>query len=145
MTSSNPVYQVDSQWRIVRANEEFCRTFKCTEAGLIGRDIRELLREDWHRDFRNYVARALVGIGQCEANVPLTAPCGEVAWYRHALEPMLEEDSIVGYRATLTPQVAPPAPPPRRWWNWRPTAPKMVWNFDGQPQPLHQGRLTTAR
>lgn len=141
MTSPTASYQVDKQWRIERANDEFCRAFKCTEAGLIGRDIRELLRPDWHKDFRNYVSRALIGIGKPEAMVPMAAPSGAVAWYRHVIEPMVEEGAIMGYRATIAPQVAQAvAPPARRWWQWRApsfaaAAPKMVWDFDPQPQP----------
>jgi PAS domain-containing protein len=136
MKTSNPSYQIDKQWRIERANDEFCRAFKCTQAGLIGRDVRELVRADWHRDFRNYVSQALIGIGAREGTVPMMAPCGAVAWYRHVIEPLLEDGAITGYRATLTPHGAPAVAAPRRWWQWRPTAPIMVWNFDLQPQTL---------
>jgi hypothetical protein len=142
MASSIASYQVDKQFRIYRASEEFCRVFKCTEAGLIGRDIRELLRHDWHKDFRNYVSRALIGIGRCDSMVPMTAPCGDAAWYRHVIEPILEDGAIAGYRATVTPQVVKAVErPARRWWQWKTpslaaAAPKMVWDFDPQPQPI---------
>ena len=131
--TSTPAYQIDSKWRSVGANEAFCRAFRCSLQGLIGRDIRELLREDWRRDFRTYVAQALVGVGQFEATVPMVAPCGDSGWYRHALEPILEDGRIAGYRATVTPHIVNEPPPARRWWEWRPASPKLVWDFDGRP------------
>ena len=141
MKKSTPAYQIDSQCKIVRAHDEFCRAFRCTEQGLIGRDIRELLREDWRRDFRTYVARALVGVGQYEATLPMVAPCGESGWYKHALEPMLEDGLLAGYRATVTPHIVHEAAP-ARWWDWRPASPKLVWDFDGQP--ARQGELVAG-
>ena len=47
-----PYYQIDARWKIVRANEAFCRILHCTESTLVGRDVRDLLREDWRLDFR---------------------------------------------------------------------------------------------
>jgi PAS domain-containing protein len=135
MSMKNPTltYQIDSKWRIVQASDEFCRTFRCTEAGLIGRDIRELLREDWRLDFRAYVARAFVGVGDLETTIPMVAPCGEPAWFKHTIEPMLEDGMLAGYRATIVPRIVHEAAPAQRWWDWRPSAPKMVWDFEARP------------
>jgi PAS domain-containing protein len=132
---SNPTltYQIDAKWRIVRVSETFCRAFRCTESGLIGRDVRELLREDWRLDFRAYVARALVGVGDCDATVPMVAPCGEPSWFKHTLEPLIEDGTLAGYRATMVPHIVHEAAPAQRWWDWRPLAPKMVWDFETQP------------
>lgn len=128
-----PVYQVDARWKIVRANDAFCRIFRCTEWSLIGRDVRDLLREDWRRDFRSYVVRALVGVGNVEVTLPLVAPCGEQGWFRHQLEPLMEDGLLAGYRASIQPQVAtkraePKRAEPKRWW--RPTAARQVWDFE---------------
>ena len=132
MMPSPATYQIDSNWLIVHANHEFCRLFQCTASELIGRDIRTLLREDWRLDFRAYVARALVGVGDHDATVPMVAPCGEAGWFKHSLEPMVEDGRLDGYRATITPHQARAAAPAKRWWNWRPVSPKMVWNFESQ-------------
>jgi PAS domain-containing protein len=133
MRSPELTYEIDSKWRIVRASEAFCRAFRCSEAGLIGRDIRELLRRDWRPDFRAYIVRALVGVGDYDAIVPMVAPCGEPAWFRHTLEPMIEDGLLEGYRATIVPLVVHEAAPAPRWWNWRPQAPTRVWDFDAKP------------
>ncbi len=127
-----PVYQIDARWRIVSANDAFCRALHCTESSLIGRDARELLREDWRQDFRHYVARALVGVGDVEVTVPLVAPCGKHAWFRHELEPLMDEGLLAGYRGTIQPYTAAKAAEPKRWWTWRPAAPHNVWDFDAE-------------
>lgn len=132
MIASPATYQIDSNWLIVHANYEFCRLFRCSEPELIGRDIRTLLREDWRLDLRAYVARALVGVGDHHATVPMVAPCGEAGWFKHSLEPMIEARRLVGYRATITPHQARAAAPAKRWWDWRPVSAKMVWNFESQ-------------
>lgn len=129
MIGSTATYQIDAKWAIVRANDAFCRAFRCTEQGLIGRDIRDLLREDWRLDFRSYVARALVGIGDPDVTLPMVAPCGEQRWFKHSLEPVLEDGMLVGYQAVVTPHVVHAAPA-RRWWDWRQQAPHLVWDFD---------------
>src|SRR5262245_57804609 len=49
-------YEIDCRWRIIEANEEFSRAFQHGDARLIGRDIRDLVRNDWRMDFRKYVA-----------------------------------------------------------------------------------------
>jgi PAS domain-containing protein len=131
MKKVTPAYQIDAKWRIQRANEAFCQAFRCTEAGLLGRDIRELLREDWRRDFRNYVARALVGVGGYDITLPMVAPSGQSGWYKHSLEPMLEDGVLVGYRATVTPRIIEDVPA-RRWFDRRLVSPKLVWDFDSQ-------------
>ena len=132
MIPSPAAYQIDSNWLIVHANYEFCRLFRSTESILIGRDIRTLLREDWRLDFRAYVARALVGVGDYNATVPMVAPTGEAGWFKHLLEPMVKDGRLDGYRATITPHQARAAAPAKRWWDFRPAAPKMVWNFEAQ-------------
>lgn len=123
-----PVYQIDARWKIVRANEAFCRTFRCTRSSLIGRDVRELLRADWRLDFRTYVTRALVGVGDLDVVLPLVAPCGEQGWFRHQLEPLMEDGLLAGYRASIQPQVVIKPAEPKRWW--RPMAAHLVWDFE---------------
>jgi PAS domain S-box-containing protein len=130
MKTPAPTYQIDSKWRIIRANEAFCRIFRCTEFSLIGRDARDLLRDDWRLTFRTYVARALVGIGEYEATVPLVAPCGQEGWYRHTLEPLEDNGHLVGYRATIAPREVHAAEPRKRWWDFRAQSPRLVWDFD---------------
>lgn len=132
---SQPVatYQVDSRWKIIRANDAFCRAFRCTEAGLLGRDVRDLLRDDWRPDFRTYVARALVGVGETDVTLPMVAPCGELGWYRHALEPMIEDGVLAGYRAHVAPHIIKPVESERRWWDFR-AADAAAWT--SQPRPI---------
>ncbi len=132
MEKTIPAYQIDARWKIVRANDAFCRTFRCTASSLIGRDVRELLREDWRLDFRTYVARALVGVGALDVTVPLVAPCGEQSWFEHKLEPLIEDGTLAGYRATIQPKAAKLADAPKRWWEWRPVAAHPVWDFDAE-------------
>lgn len=131
MEKTFPVYQIDERWRIVSANNGFCRALRCTESSLVGRDVRELLRDDWRLAFRSYVARALVGVGDLDVTVPLVAPCGEQHWFRHQLEPLIEDGLLTGYRATIQPQVVATASP-RRWWEWRPVVAHQVWDFDAE-------------
>jgi len=133
MKTTTAAYQIDSKWKIVRANDEFCRAFRCTEAGLIGRDVRDLMREDWRLDFRTYVAKALVGVGENDATLPMVAPCGEQGWYKHTLEPLIEDGSLAGYRATVAPHIVETAAPAGGWWDRRAQSPRMVWDFDAQP------------
>lgn len=128
---TTPSYQIDSKWTIVAANEAFCQAFRCSEGGLVGRDIRDLLRADWRLDFRTYVARALVGVGDSNVTLPMVAPCGEHGWYKHSLEPLMENGMLIGYRAAVTPHVVRKATPDNKWWQFR--APRTVWNFDTQP------------
>ena len=130
MKTPAPTYQIDSKWRIMRANEAFCRIFRCTELSLIGRDVRDLLRQDWKRDFRTYVARALVGVGNYEVTLPFVAPCGQEGWYRHTLEPLIEDGLIAGYRATIQPRLVQVVEPPKRWWEIRVQSPRLVWNSE---------------
>ena len=134
MHPSPAAYQIDANWLIVETNDELCRLLRCTPSALIGRDIRTLLREDWRLDFRTYVAQALIGVGDCDATVPMIAPGGETGWFRHSLEPMLDGGRLDGYRATIAAHRARPAVPVSRWWNWRPVTPKLVWNFDPQQE-----------
>lgn len=126
------VYQIDARWRIVSASEQFCRTLHCTESSLIGRDARELLREDLRKDFRHYVARALVGVGDVEMTVPLVAPCGKQAWFKHAIEPLMEHGMLDGYRASIRPHAVAQPATTRRWWEWRPSTFNQVWDFDAE-------------
>jgi PAS domain-containing protein len=127
-----PTYQIDARWQIVSANDAFCRLLQCTASTLLGRDARELLREDWRNDFRNYVARALVGVGSIEVTIPLVAPCGKETWFRHELEPLVGDGLLAGYRATITPHLAAKAEAPKRWWTPRPAAATRVWDFEAE-------------
>lgn len=127
-----PVYQIDARWQIVRANDAFCRALHCTESSLIGRDVRDLLREDWRLGFRTYVARALVGVGDLDATLPLVAPCGEQGWFRHQLEPLMEDGRLAGYRASIQPHSVAQVEAPKRWWQWRPATAHQVWDFDAE-------------
>jgi PAS domain S-box-containing protein len=125
-----PAYEIDGHWQIVSANDAFCRIFQCTESSLRGRDVRELLRPDWRHDFRNYVARALVGVGSMEVSLPFVAPCGKQGWFKHTLEPLLDGGLLAGYRASLQPQAVARGKAARRWWDRRPAAFSRVWNAD---------------
>lgn len=129
---SIPAYQIDTRWRIVRANDAFCRTLHCTESSLLGRDVRDLLRADWCLDFRAYVARALVGVGDPDVTLPLVAPCGKEGWFRHQLEPLMEDGLLAGYRASIQPQAVTGTATTKRWWQWRPTVAHLVWDFDAE-------------
>ena len=124
-----PVYEIDQRWKIVKANEAFCRAFRCTESGVIGRDVRDLLRDDWRLDFRACVARALVDV-ELDLTLPMVAPCGEHGWYKHSLEALMDQGVLAGYRATIQPHVVAAAEPVKRWWEWRPTAAPRVWDFE---------------
>lgn len=129
-----PAYQIDARWRIVQANDAFCRTLHCTRSSLIGRDVRDLLRADWRIDFRAYVARALVGVGDLDVTLPLVAPCGKEGWFKHLLEPLMDEGLLAGYRATIHPlAVVAKAAESKRWWEWRPVTAHQVWDFDAEP------------
>jgi PAS domain-containing protein len=125
-----PSYEIDRSWKIVRVNDAFCREFKCSESGLVGRDIRDLMRGDWRLDFRSYVSKALVGVGEPGVALPMVAPCGEQGWYTHQLQAVMQNGVVAGYRATLAPHGVHAATGPRRWFNWRPAAPRTVWNFE---------------
>ncbi|OFW36418.1 MAG: hypothetical protein A3J29_12700 [Acidobacteria bacterium RIFCSPLOWO2_12_FULL_67_14b] len=124
-----PVYEIDQRWKIVKANEAFCRAFRCTESGVIGRDVRDLLRDDWRLDFRACVARALVDV-ELDLTLPMVAPCGEHGWFKHSLEPLMDQGVLARYRATIQPHVVAAAEPVKRWWEWRPTATPRVWDFE---------------
>lgn len=127
------VYQADARWRIVSASDQFCRTLHCTESSLLGRDARELLRDDWRNDFRHYVARALVGIGDLEATVPLVAPCGEQSWFKHHIEPLIENGMLEGFRASIRPHAVAMPAATKRWWQQRPCSFNQVWDVDAAP------------
>ena len=135
MTSPAATYQIDQKWKIIRASEEFCRAFHCTERSMIGRDVRDLLRADWRLDFRTYVARALVGVGDCDVMLPMVAPCGEQGWFKHTLEPMMEDGVLIGYRAAIVPHIVRATAPAPRWWERRSQAPSQVWDFEPEPSP----------
>lgn len=125
-----PVYQIDARWKIVQANDALCQALRCTQSGLIGRDVRELLRQDCQRAFQSYVARALVGAGDFATTVPLVAPCGEQRWFNHQLEPLIEAGVLSGYRASLRPLRFAKTDAVKRRWQWRPLPPHQVWNFE---------------
>lgn len=133
MADTASSYEINQRWQIVRASDAFCRAFRCTEAGLIGRDIRELVRCDWRLDFRTYVARALVGVGDGAATLPMVAPCGEEGWFKHTLEPLTEHGVLLGYRAIIVPHCVHAAAPAKRWWDWRIQAPRRVWELEDRP------------
>lgn len=128
MPTPECVYEVDRRGLIVYASDDFCRALRCTRMGLIGRDVRELLRPDFRPDFRMYVSRALVGSGSAEIAVPMVAPCGLEGWFKHAIEPITTEGRLTGYRATVVPP--PVKSKPRRWWQWPAPEPRQVWNFE---------------
>lgn len=112
-------YVIDARWRIVQASEGFCRTLDYAESSLLGRDVRDLLRPDWRADFRHYVARALVGVGELDATIPLVSPSGEKGWFTHRLEPLIDDGALAGYRATIEPHaVTSTAVASKRWWAW---------------------------
>jgi PAS domain S-box-containing protein len=129
MTSTECVYEVNQKGRIVSASDEFCRALRCTRPVLMGRDVRDLLRPDFRADFRTFVARALVGIGEAEIMVPMVAPCGERGWFKHAIEPIVDGGRITGYRALVVPPQMKHARA-RRWWQWSAPEPRLVWNFE---------------
>ena len=128
MPPAECVYEVDRKGLIVYVNDEFCAALRCSRTGLIGRDVRELLRPDFRTDFRLYVARALSGMGSREIVAPMVAPCGEEGWFKHALEPLKVAGGVAGYRATLVPP--PVRTKARRWWQLPSAEPRQVWNFD---------------
>lgn len=130
MTTSFATYEVNSNWQIVKADAEFCRLFHGTESSLIGCDVRELLRDDFKLDFRRYVARALVGLGDVVATVPMMAPSGEALWCRHQLEPMLNDGRLTGFNATIEPRRTNVTQGPAGWWQWQGQAPRLVWNSE---------------
>lgn len=127
-----PEYEIDTRWRIVRANDAFCRALRCTKSSLIGRDVRDLLRADWRLDFRTYVARALVGVGDLDVTLPLVAPCGEEGWFRHQLEPLMDDGMLAGYRASIQRHAPIKVEAPKHWWQWRPVIAHQVWDFDAE-------------
>ena len=113
-------------------NDEFRRIFRCTDETMIGRDVRDLLRVDWQLDFRTYVARALAGIGDFHATLPMAGPSGDEGWFKHTLVPIWEQGRLKGYRATLRPHVVQAAPVEHRQ-DPHPASPRMVWDFGDQP------------
>ncbi len=134
MESSDCVYEVDRKGRIVYASDALCRALRCTRMGLMGRDLRDLLRPDFRPDFRMYVSRALVGVGSKEIVIPVVTANGEEGWFKHALEPMTDDEGrIAGYRATVVPP--PVTMQPRRWWDWPTPEPRQVWNFEPSTKP----------
>lgn len=124
-------YEVDRKGRIVCVSDEMCRALRSSRTGLIGRDVRELLRPDFRPDFRMYVSRALVGVGSAAIMVPMVAPCGEEGWFTHAIEPLVENGRITGYRASVVPPPMKSAKT-RKWWQWPAPQPeaRQVWNFE---------------
>jgi PAS domain-containing protein len=129
MTSTECVYEVNQKGRIVSASDVFCRALRCTRPGLMGRDVCDLLRPDFRANFRMYVARALVGVGEAAIMVPMVAPCGEHGWFRHAIEPIVEGGRITGYRAAVVPPPMKHARA-RRWWQRSTPELRLVWNFE---------------
>ena len=119
-------YQVDSKWRIVAANDEFCRALRVTAPSLIGRDVRELIRQDWQSDFSSYVAKALVGAGDASMTLPIVRPREEPAWFMHTLEVIKIAGAISGYRAWLVPHL----PQARRRFQRTQIDARPVWNFE---------------
>jgi PAS domain S-box-containing protein len=129
MTASECVYEVNQKGRIVHVSDEFCRALRSTRPGLVGRDVRDLLRPDFRADFRIYVARALVGVGEAAIMVPMVTPGGEHGWFKHAIEPIVDGGRIMGYRASVVPPPMQQARA-RRWWQWSTPEPRLVWNFE---------------
>jgi PAS domain-containing protein len=110
-------YQIDATWKIIRANDAFCRAFRCSQQGLIGRDVRDLLPREWRRDFRIYVARAMVGVGGCDVTLPMLASCGDQGWFKHTIEPLIDGALLIGYRASVVPRFVD-EPAPAKWF-WK--------------------------
>ena len=77
--------------------------------------------------------RALVGVGDVEATVPLVAPCGKQAWSKHELVPLMDNGLLAGYRATIQPTTVAKAAESKRWWEWRPIKANQAWDFDVEP------------
>jgi PAS domain S-box-containing protein len=128
MHTSDCIYEVDRKGFIVDASDDFCCALRWARSGLVGRNVRELLRPDFRPDFRMYVARALAGSGSAEIVVPIVTPCGEEGWFKHLLEPLSVDGQIAGYRATVVPP--PVRTKARRWWQWTTPEPRQVWNFE---------------
>jgi len=127
-------YESDTRWRLVDVNEAFCRTFHGTRSSLVGRDVRDLLRADWRADFRSYVARALVGVGDADVTLPLVAPCGLEGWFKHRLEPRIKDGQLAGFHATLEPYAVPVnVVGLKRCWVWRPVAAHRGWTCEREP------------
>lgn len=131
MSTPTAAYEINAKWAIVRANDAFCRLFLVTPQGLIGRDVRDLLRRDWQLDFRTYVAQAMVGVGDTDVTIPMVAPCGEEGWFKHSLEPIMADGLLTGYRATVAPHLAvASAEPAQPWWQPHAQAPHHVWDAE---------------
>jgi PAS domain S-box-containing protein len=122
-------YVVDAKWQIVSVDLEFCRLFRVSQSGVIGRDFRDLLRKDFRLDFRRYVARALVGAGQSVATFPMVAPCGDEHWVTHTLEPLSSEGMLAGFKATMHARVEQ-VEVKKSWWHWHGAAPHQVWDAE---------------
>lgn len=120
-------YHVDCAWRIVSANDEFCRAVRVPSASLVGRDVRDLVRHDWRSDFSSYVAKALVRAGDDTVTVPIVTPRAGETWFMHTLEAILDAGTVSGYRAWLVPHEPTR---PRPWYRWRRTHAHHVWNFE---------------
>ena len=103
-TPQSATFHIDTNCRIQRANEALCRMLRCAEAGLIGRDVHDLVRQDWRDQYRPLLARARDGAA--EANVPIVAPCGLEGWFTHTLEALRQNGAVVGFRVTVVAQVA---------------------------------------
>lgn len=131
-----PDYEVDTRWRLVSTSPAFCQMLRCTASAIVGRDVRDFFREEWRPDFKVYVARALMGVGDLEIAVPIVTPCGVEMRVQHRIEPLRSAGRVTGYRALVGPEVEAPAAGP--WWQWRPAAPHIVWDFDA-------ARLSSSR
>jgi len=102
--STEASYQIDTECRIVRASDAFCRLMRCAEAGLVGRDAHDLVRGEWRPNYGMLMARARDGAS--EIAVPLIAPCGLEGWFIHTMEAVRQNGAITGYRATVVPRTA---------------------------------------
>jgi PAS domain-containing protein len=103
-TSPSATFQIDTECLILRASDPFCRMMRCVESGLIGRDVHDLIREDWRRNYRTVVERARHG--RSEIAVPLIAPCGLEGWFTHTVEPLGQNGTVNGYRVTVVPRTS---------------------------------------
>jgi hypothetical protein len=77
---------------------------RCAEAGLIGRDVHDLIRQEWRPHYGTLIERARDG--RSEIAVPLIAPCGLEGWFTHTMEPVREGGAITGYHATVVARTA---------------------------------------
>jgi hypothetical protein len=101
---SSATLQIDTDCRIQGASDAFCRMMRCAPGGIVGRDVHDLIREDWRRHYRTVVERAKHGTS--EIAVPLVAPCGLEGWFTHTMEPVWHNGAVTAFRITVVPRTS---------------------------------------